>query len=311
MAACRHGVPRRRARRVPRVRAGRARAGLRVGLRRGGVRRRARQRGHDQPDGALLQPGGHRARRGHAPVRERRARAAPRELVAHASGVRDARAAGRRGGGHRAGALLQSVRRAGAGGDDLDPPARAGRRVLRPVRRAGALGSEPALRERPDLSAGCRRRAALAHHRGRGDVALLHGGRRAPPRARRARRDRQPGSIVGAHPAGQELQPAAGRRSAQRGAHRNRRRRHARQLRRRGDDRSRPRAPVARRFVSGAAGAGPDAARRHAVDQPRRRRGAATASHLHARAAGHRARRAARAADRRGGARSSCACSAI
>ena len=186
-----------RARRLPRVRAGRARAGLRVGLRRGGVRRRARQRGHDQPDGALLQPGGHRVRRGHASVRERRARAAPRELVAHASGVRGARAAGRRGGGHRAGALLQSVWRAGAGGDDLDPPARAGRRVLRPVRRAGPLGSEPALRERPELSPGGRRRAALAHHRGRGDVALLHGGRRAPPRARRARRDRQPGSIVG------------------------------------------------------------------------------------------------------------------
>ena len=41
----------------------------------------------------------------------------------------------------------------------------------------------------------------------------------------------------------------------------------------------------------------PDEAGRHAVDQPRRRRGATAAHHVHARAAGHRARRAARAAE--------------
>ena len=64
----------------------------------------------------------------------------------------------------------------------------------------------------------------------------------------------------------------------------------------RGDVRSRARAPLAGRFVSGAAGPGRDEARRHAVDQPGRRRRAAAADHLHARAAGHRARRAARAA---------------
>ena len=110
-----------RARRLPRGRAGRARARVRVGLRRGGVRRRSLATWSRPTRRRLLQPGGHRARRGHASLRERRARAAPRPAGRTRERRPSARAARRPGGGYRTGALLQSVWRARAGGDDLDP----------------------------------------------------------------------------------------------------------------------------------------------------------------------------------------------
>jgi hypothetical protein len=226
--------------------------GVRLRIRRRGVRRRAWQRGHHRSNRALLQPGRDGARARDPPLRQRRPRPAPGPLEAPAGRLGDAGSAGRRWSRHRRGPIFQPPGRSGAGRDQLAGTAGGGRGLLRPLRGAHPVGFEPPLRRQSDVSAGRRRRPALARHRRLLAVAVFHPGRRAAPGAGVAGGDRQPDSILGVPAAGQELFDGAGRPLERRADHVGRGRLSGQPGPGR-DDRSGPRAPVGGRVLSNAA----------------------------------------------------------